>query len=79
MINAATDDFVVIQGAGGNVVAVINDEYYNAVLEYLEELEDLRDAQLAEKIGEEIRTGKMKTIPWEQVKEELRRKKRLDE
>jgi PHD/YefM family antitoxin component YafN of YafNO toxin-antitoxin module len=57
-------------------VVVLSRAAYEALLE---ELEDLRDAVLATELIEEVRSGKMKTVPLRQVQEELRKKKLLDE
>jgi PHD/YefM family antitoxin component YafN of YafNO toxin-antitoxin module len=44
-----------------------------------EELEDLRDAQRAQEVLKAIRSGKMKTKPWEQLKAEPKSEGLLDE
>lgn len=67
---------VVVERYSKRVVAMIRYEDYEALLE---ELEDLRDARRADEIREAVRSGKMKTVPWEQLKEELRAKGLLDD
>jgi prevent-host-death family protein len=74
--HVATGQVVVVQGAGERVVALINADDYEAVLE---SLEDLRDAKRAREILDEVRSGKIETIPWEQVKAELRAQNLLDD
>jgi prevent-host-death family protein len=67
---------VVIERRSKPVVAMIRYEDYAAIQE---ELEDLRDAQRAREIHEAIRSGKMKTVPWEKVRAELKAKGLLDD
>ncbi len=67
---------VVIERRSKPVVAMIRYEDYAALQE---ELEDLRDAQRAREIHEAIRSGKMKTVPWEKVRAELKAKGLLDD
>jgi prevent-host-death family protein len=67
---------IVVERYSKRVIAMIRYEDYEALLE---ELEDLRDARRADEIREAIRSGKMKTVPWEQLKEELRAKGLLDD
>lgn len=51
---------------------MINDEDYEALQE---QLEDLRDARLAEEVYEAVRSGRMKSFPWREVKEQQRKKR----
>ena len=70
-----TGQDVVIERRSKPVVVMIRYEDYMAIQK---ELEDLRDAQRAKEIHEAIRTGKMKTVPWEKVRAELKAKGLLD-
>ncbi|MCC6455786.1 MAG: type II toxin-antitoxin system Phd/YefM family antitoxin [Caldilineaceae bacterium] len=67
---------VVIERRSKPVVAMIRYEDYAAIQE---ELEDLRDAQRAREVLEAIRSGKMKTVPWEQLKAELKAEGLIDD
>lgn len=67
---------IVIERYSKKVGVVISYEDYEALQE---KLEDIRDARLAEQVHEAIRNGKMKTVPWKQLKEELHAKKGLDD
>jgi prevent-host-death family protein len=66
---------VVIERYNKKVGVLISYEDYEALQE---QLEDLRDARLAEEVYEAVRSGRMKTIPWKQLKEEVGAKKRRD-
>jgi prevent-host-death family protein len=74
--DVAAGQDIVIERYSKKVGVVISYEDYEAIQE---KLEDLRDARLAEQVYEAVRSGKMKTIPWRQLKEELRKKKGLDD
>jgi prevent-host-death family protein len=67
---------VVIERRSKPVVVMISYEDYTAIQE---ELEDLRDARRAKEIHEAIRSGRMQTVPWEKVREELKAKGLLDD
>jgi prevent-host-death family protein len=67
---------IVIERRSKPVVAMIRYEDYEAIQE---ELEDLRDAQRAREVLEAIRSGKMKTVPWEKLKAELKAEGLIDD
>ena len=67
---------IVIERRSKPVAVMIRYEDYTAIQQ---ELEDLRDAQRAKEVHEAIRSGKMKTKPWEQVKAALKEKGLLDD
>ena len=67
---------VVIERRAKPVAVMIRYQDYEAIQQ---ELEDLRDAQRAQEVHEAIRSGKMKTKPWAQVKAALKEKGLLDD
>lgn len=72
----ARGEDVVVQRHAKPTIAMIAYEDYAALIE---ELEDLRAARQASAIRDAIRSGKIDTIPWEKVKEELRAEGLLDD
>ena len=71
-----TGQDVVIERRSKPVVAMIRYEDYEAIQE---ELEDLRDAQRAREVLEAIHSGKMKTVPWEKLRAELKAEGLIDD
>lgn len=71
-----TGQDVVIERRSKPVAVIIRYEDYAAIQQ---ELEDLRDIQRAKEVKEAIRSGKMKTKPWEEVKAALKEKGLLDD
>lgn len=73
-VSAGTD--VLVERYNKPVAAVISYEIYMALQEEIEELHASRQAAA---IREALRSGKLKAVPWEQVKAELRAAGLLDE
>jgi prevent-host-death family protein len=76
LADVAAGQDIVIERYAKKVGVVINYDDYEALQQ---ELEDLRDARLAEEVYEAVKSGRMKTVPWEELKEELRKKHQHDE
>jgi prevent-host-death family protein len=71
-----TGQDIVIERRAKRVAVMIRYEDYEAIQQ---ELENLRDAQRAKEVRDAIRSGRLKTKPWAEVRAALKEKGLLDD